>query len=373
LHHDRTSRIRVAGSWVPYPYQRHLHHLPAAMARDALDGLVAAGTATTNNAQGELDFDRWMTVTFGEGIVRQFMRPYNEKVWAHPTTAMSADWIAERVAVVPSQQAVEEFAARQDQPTWGPNHRFAFPASGGTGEIYGRAAVPLAAQLRLRSAVRRIDAAARTLTTDAGTHRYDHLLWTGPLDVLVRSIDDVPTHVRAAADQLVHNSVTVVGIGVEEPVRDDLSWAYFPEPDVPFYRATNFGKYAPANVPGGRADRYGSWMTEIASSSWCPSVDGDDRLVERVIASLRECGLVSDDAPIVSRHVQHLPYAYPVPTLGRDAALAVVQPWLMERGIFARGRFGAWRYELGNMDHAVKMGVDVARLLVQGTPEQVWS
>ena len=56
-----------------------------------------------------------------------------------------------------------------------------------------------------------------------------------------------------------------------------------------------------------------------------------------------------------------------------DSALAVIQPWLMAHDIYARGRFGAWRYELGNMDHSVKMGVDVARLLVAGTPEAAWS
>jgi UDP-galactopyranose mutase len=60
-----------------------------------------------------------------------------------------------------------------------------------------------------------------------------------------------------------------------------------------------------------------------------------------------------------------------VPTLGRDAALAVIQPWLDARGIYARGRFGTWRYEIGNMDHAVKMGIDVARRIVSGTPEEL--
>ena len=45
----------------------------------------------------------------------------------------------------------------------------------------------------------------------------------------------------------------------------------------------------------------------------------------------------------------------------------------MDQGIVARGRFGAWRYELGNMDHAVKMGVDAANWLVDGTPEEAWT
>jgi hypothetical protein len=83
-------------------------------------------------------------------------------------------------------------------------------------------------------------------------------------------------------------------------------------------------------------------------------------------------GLLEDGVPIASLYTLDIEYAYPVPTLGRDAALAVVQPWLMERGIYSRGRFGSWRYEMGNMDHAAKMGVDVARLLVEGRPEELW-
>ena len=45
----------------------------------------------------------------------------------------------------------------------------------------------------------------------------------------------------------------------------------------------------------------------------------------------------------------------------------------MERDIFSRGRFGAWRYEMGNMDHAVKMGVDIAHRLGRTVPQELWS
>ena len=83
--------------------------------------------------------------------------------------------------------------------------------------------------------------------------------------------------------------------------------------------------------------------------------------------------LIDEDVPIASLHTIDAEYAYPIPTLERDAALAVVQPWLMERDIYSRGRFGSWRYEIGNMDHAVKMGIDIARFLVEGRPEEIWS
>jgi predicted ABC-type sugar transport system permease subunit len=68
-----------------------------------------------------------------------------------------------------------------------------------------------------------------------------------------------------------------------------------------------------------------------------------------------------------------LDYAHPVPTLGRGRALTTIQTWLEEHRIFSRGRFGSWRYEIGNMDHAVKMGIDIARRLVEQRPEELWT
>ena len=84
-------------------------------------------------------------------------------------------------------------------------------------------------------------------------------------------------------------------------------------------------------------------------------------------------GLLDESVPIASVHTIDVDYAYPIPTRERDRALAVIQPWLAAHDIHSRGRFGSWRYEIGNMDHAVKMGIDAARLVVEGRPEEAWT
>ena len=58
--------------------------------------------------------------------------------------------------------------------------------------------------------------------------------------------------------------------------------------------------------------------------------------------------------------------------IDRDWALAILQPALMQQGIYSRGRFGAWRYEIGNMDHSVLMGVAAANHIVRGEKELVF-
>ena len=75
---------------------------------------------------------------------------------------------------------------------------------------------------------------------------------------------------------------------------------------------------------------------------------------------------------IVSRYLIDVPYAYPVPTTDRDAALNIIQPFLESQDVYSRGRFGAWKYEVGNMDHSFMQGVEIAGRLIEGTEETVW-
>lgn len=369
LHHERSSFIRHDRSWVPYPFQQHLHHLPAARAARCLADLIAA--QAHGDAPANADFGTWLTATYGHGLVTEFFAPYNQKVWATDLDEMSASWIAERVA--PSDTEVLRRALNGSpisSEAWGPNARFAFPAAGGTGAIWRRLAARLQGDLRTDTKVVHIDPIARTVVTSGGTRLgYEQLVATGALDRLVAITAGVPEDVRRAAASLRHTTVAMVGLGYRAPTTDRRSWLYFPGHDAPFYRATNFAAYAPANVPDADPGRYSSWMTEVSLSSGC-QLD-QTALVEKCDAALRRCHLVPDAVERISGHVELIPYAYPVPTVGRDAALAVIQPWLEQRAIYSRGRFGTWRYEIGNMDHAVTMGQDIARRLVLGTAERL--
>ncbi len=319
-----------------------------------------------------MDFASWMLAVFGEGITRHFMDPYNFKVWATAPAEMSSTWIAERVSVIDYERVLRNVQDGRDDVAWGPNNTFVFPALGGTGEIYLRVARKLPDRIRYGAIVAEVDPIAqRVRTADGDELHYDALVSTMPLDKLVQALSDRPDTLVQAATKLRHNGVYMVGVGYEAPLQDDKSWMYFPQQTTPFYRATNFAKYAAANVPEADTSRYCAYMTETSFSDQKP--EPREGLEERVEAGLRAAGVIDGQPPVASVHVEEIDYAYPVPTIERDAALAEIQPWLMERQILSRGRFGSWRYEIGNMDHAVKMGIDAARGLVTGEEEELWA
>jgi hypothetical protein len=61
-----------------------------------------------------------------------------------------------------------------------------------------------------------------------------------------------------------------------------------------------------------------------------------------------------------------------VPTLDRNGALGTIQPYLAQYDIYSRGRFGAWEYEIGNMDHSVMQGVELVNRWLLDEPETTW-
>jgi len=99
-----------------------------------------------------------------------------------------------------------------------------------------------------------------------------------------------------------------------------------------------------------------------------------EKILDTVIDGLIKSTILEegDRKSIVSRYHRMVNYSYPIPTLGRDKALAVLQPALLDRGVYSRGRFGAWRYEIGNMDHSVLMGVEAVNNILAGEKELVF-
>jgi protoporphyrinogen oxidase len=367
LEHRRSSAISFGDRMIPYPFQRHLRHLPYREKADAVRGLLATLSRTTTPPSGRVSYAEWLSTTFGDGLMRHFFEPYNAKIWSVALTEMSADWISSRVAPIDWEAVLTDLVLGQDPPDWGPNQRFLFPRQGGIGHVWSALAERLPRRPRFGIPSVGIDWKNKHVSFADGTEEsYTDLISTIPLDVLVGQLDPAPDELRRVAGTLRHTTVRIVGLGYELPTTSEHNWLYFPELDVPFYRASNPAKNAPSNVPGGDTRRYSSWLLEMTGKHAEIDPDAAIAAAER---GLRQVGLVPPDAEPISRYTDLIERAYPVPTLDRDDALALIQPWLAANHIYSRGRMGTWRYELGNVDHAVKMGLEIAEFLVQGTPE----
>ncbi|MDB5059866.1 MAG: UDP-galactopyranose mutase, partial [Chloroflexi bacterium] len=334
---------------------------------DCVMGIVEAQKQT----QPRANFGEWIQAIFGEGIAQHFMLPYNFKVWGHPLEMMDTRWQGDRVPTVDVRRILQNHLDDRDDVNWGPNNKFKFPLLG-TGMLYERMAETLPKSVNFNAEAVAIDVERRQVTlADGRVIPYERLVSTMPLRELLGCIRECPPSLQDAAQDLHFTKGLFVGIGVAEPCPSTKCWMYFPESDSPFYRVTYLSNYSPKMTPG---PGHFSLLAEISASPFKPECADD--VIDRTIQGMVNSRLLTPEQAehkIVSRQLLRVPYSYPVPTLGRDAALRTIQSWLMEHNIYSRGRFGAWRYEIGNTDHSVMQGVELADLLTTGKPETTWS
>ena len=369
----RESWIVKGDSWIPYPFQSNLRYLPKEVQVSCLVG-AAKGRVQRRRTRGG-QFSRLDSGhVSGEGIADAFMFPYNPKVWTTPLEQMSKAWIADRVAVMDFKRLLENVLYERDDVSWGPNSKFKFPLHGGTGEIYRQIAKHFPEKVKTGKKLVEVDPVRKRVSFEDGTgDTYDVLISTAPLDLRrAEMMKPADGKLIDASAGLEHNNLLVVGIGLKKKIETGRCWIYFTDSDMPCYRATYFSHYSPNNVPNGDTEHYSSMMCEM--SFRVGETPDPEKVLDQVITGLIKAKMLeeSDRGRIVSRYHRIVGYSYPIPTLGRDKALDVLQPALLEQGIYSRGRFGAWRYEIGNMDHSVMMGVEAVNNILAGDKEEVF-
>ena len=352
------------GHFIPYPFQNNIGFLPSEALLECLEGLIEAAESSPP-AQ---NFEQWILGQFGQGIAKYFMLPHNRKLWRYPLNKMSAHWVARRVAKVDLKRVIRNVVLKKADARWGGNRQFKFPKTGGTGEISRRLLPWVKEHLHLKQKMRAIDLKKKEIYfADGERVSYDILISTIPLDHLIIN-SNAPSAVKHAAGGLEHNSISVVGVGVKGRISTSRTWGYFPDKKYPFHRITYFSNYSPQNVPG---KGYYSIIAEINRRG--KRRKSRAGLVEETINGLIQAQIIKEAhrSKIASTFFLDREYAYPIPTLKREHRLKRILPYLEARGVYSRGRFGIWRYEIGNMDHSLLQGIEVVEHILEGKEESV--
>jgi protoporphyrinogen oxidase len=352
----RDARVFLLGRSTRYPFQANTYGLPEAVRAECLAGFLETVYRPGPRLSRRPSFADWSLRRFGAGICRRFMFPYNRKLWGLPPARLTADWQG-RFVPAPQPREVLAGALLDQTKGFGYNAVFHYPRRGGSGALADALAARLEpGTVRVGAAAIRVDLSAKTAwVRGLGEVRFKRLVNTMPLPEFLDISGPWTGATRAARRRLRHASVWCLNLGLDRPERTGRNWTYFPEPRFPFYRVGVYSSFSAANAPAGTS----SYYVELSRPG---GARPDLRALERrVLAGLREGGVLEPGDRLLVKEWLPIPYAYVLYDFHREPALRVIFRELGRRGVESIGRYGAWKYSF--MEEALLDGRDCAARL----------
>ncbi len=336
--HERRSWVFSQGVYTRYPFQANVRGLPAATVLECVAGFLETVHRPRKLAPNP-DFLSWCRATFGDGITRRFMKPYNEKLWRTPLSRLTTQW---QGRFVPKPAAAEVlYGALTDQSKlFGYNAQFRYPARGGIQALSDALAARLEPGIaRAGARVSAVDLREKIARVSGlGEIRYDRLVNTLPLVDFLDLASPLPAEVKVARRRLRYNTVWNLNLGVARADVSDKHWIYFPEKKYPFYRAgfaTNFSK---SLAPRGHTSIY----VEVARPGGA-KVDVP-KLEDSILKGLRGAGILKKSDEFSAKAWMPIKVGYIVYDFARAPAMATIFRHLGGAGVESIGRYGGWKY-----------------------------
>jgi protoporphyrinogen oxidase len=353
----RHAVIYSQGGYSEYPYQENNAGLTPATSRENVLGYLEAalhqrfGNQKNNPSQS---FKSWCLQSFGPGISRHFMFPYNQKLWKFPLDQLTTHWMG-RFVPSPKIREVVEGALTEKASDSGYNATFLYPDQGGISLLPQGIAQGLPYLWR-GAGIQKIDLKRRKAWLDSGFEiDFEFLVSSLPLPKLAALTTGLPQNLRLGVRQLKATSIYNINLGLKGKQPIPYSWVYFPEEEFQFHRAGSVSACVPTVAPAGHFSLY-------VEFSYRGTQPNPVQLGRHAIQKLKQLGWIQSEKQIISRVDLDLPGAYVLYDRHRDELVGELLRFYEKKGVYSVGRYGRWEY--GSMESAMEQGIQAAQAIL---------
>lgn len=320
------------GYWLKHPVQNNLYPLK-------IDEKILAIESFINRPpmMDDSDYGNWLVSQYGNYIAEKYPQRYTQKYWSVPAKQLSMDWVGNRM-YQPSLKEVLTGAMTDETPNTYYAKEMRYPRIGGYRTFIEKIASGCNIQLNKRAI--RIDAKRKLIEfIDGSQTYYEHLISTIPLPELIKIINDVPSNIKNAANDLWATSIELVSVGFNRPDIAKYLWFYIYDEDIAAARAYSPNLKSPDNVP----ENCSSLQFEIYHSKYKPLQMSTDMLMDHIVEDMVKMK-IAGKADIKVMDCRSLSYGNVVFDKGMLKKRSQVRDYLVQIGIKTAGRFGEWDY-----------------------------
>ena len=347
------SAIFIEECYTNYPFQTNLYGLPKKIIKECLIGYIKEYFSKKEKPK---DFEQWIQQTFGEGISKYFMIPYNEKIWTIHPSEMTIDWFFND-GIVPKGDLIKVFKGAIKRKNNKNSIRW-YPKNGGIKSL-AESYLPHIKSPSLNTQATKILISEKKIKfNNSISVKYDTLINTIPLPEVIDILSDAPKNIKTAAKMLKYNSVMCVNIGVDRNQLSDKHWIYFPEKKYIFSRVYFPMNFSKDMVPKGKS----SVSAIITYSNKKPLPKGD--LKTRVINDLKKAKIINEKDKIILCETTNIKYGFNLYDHKRKENIETILNYLESNNIHSIGRYGKWEYS--GIEHSILESDKLVKKLIKG-------
>lgn len=333
--------------WVQHPAQNNLFPMTAEFKVNALKDFI-----NRNQNDDPLNFKQWLLFQYGKYLYDELFEPYNKKYWCTDLEKMDTCWVGNRFY----RPNIEEvlYGSYTDKT---PNTYYAkemrYPKKGGYLGYIENIILEAANEGKIHYGYEeeKIDLSDKTISfTNGKLIKYDKLLSSVPLPILIKCIKDVPTNIRKEAESLEYTSIALVSFGFNKVIKCKDIWFYIYDTDILAARAYLPSLKSSDNVP----KHCSSIQFEIYRNNKSETFNSE-KCIQNCIYALKKMKLASEN-DIIAKDFRIMDFGNIIFRKDTRQNADHIIDWLELNSIHPIGRFGKWDYLWS--DQAFKSGYE---------------
>lgn len=319
-------------------------------------------------------FEDWVINNFGKTIYNNFFKSFTEKTWGISPRQLTANFASERIPKLSILKIISEiFHKNKKQKTtkmysskdFNPRFSYYFPKGCwqiadaikkeielNGGEIY--------LESWPKSLIVEDNSIKKVLFENKGSAKEinsDYVVSTIPIPELTKVIK-LDEKSKEAGLRMKYRGLTLLFLGINKHYVFDARLVYFHDKDVLFNRATEIKFFSEKIVPS--KDKTGL-ILEVTNKDNLSY----EEIYEKSVNDLEKMGFLRKEE-IETYHIIQEPYSYPIYDINYKRNLDIFMDGLLKiNNLISIGRQALFRYI--DMDHSIKMGLIVARHILEGS------
>jgi len=318
IHYQRCSKIAIHDQFVDYPLESNIWQFPLDIQVKYLMSIFSSLSFSSSKVSVK-KFEDWVHYKYGSEIAKNYMVPYNKKLWGVHYNSLSTTWL-HKLPDVNYEEILLSCLERHSRGKLPAHARFFYPKEGGFGAVWEKLAESLGENLMLDTPVKSFD--FKSLVVNS-SFRGRCIVNTIPWPVL-SSVSNFPGQIRGRISKLKSVPIRIDYFG--ENISSPAHWTYVPDEKIPYHRIMHRNNFVP--------DSRGYWTETNAERVKDP--------VSKIFSLTNE-------------------FAYPVNDLHKDIVISSILDWGKGNNIYGLGRWGTWEHI--NSDVAVEKALKLSKEL----------